>query len=89
MFCEIYKEKLNAGISVSPCKAKWTYLLTHKNIDKQYDKEERISDDIICPLISYNNYMSTPRKQRAVSPTHLSGRHIPVDPQKRQYMLCA
>ena len=45
-----------------------------------------MSGDNICPLISYSNYMSIPRKQRAVSPTRLSGIHSPVDLQKRQYM---
>ena len=55
-------------------------------IDKQNDKKDRISGDIICPLINYNNNMSTPRKQKAISPTRWSGKHIPVDPQKRQYM---
>ena len=57
-----------------------------KKIDKQIDKEDRISGEIICPLINYNNNMLTPRKQRAASPTRLSGRHSPVDPQKGQYM---
>ena len=63
-----------------------TYININENIDKQYDNKDRISGDIICPLLSYNNDMSIPRKQRAVSPIRLSGRHSPVDPQKRQYM---
>ena len=44
-----------------------TCININENIDKQYDNKDRISGDIICPLLSYNNDMSIPRKQRAVS----------------------